>query len=104
MSLPERLRSVLPETAVPVADLRALEERDDSVHVIILLGPETGFGTVSERFMIQFEDVPRILENFQPGWLVVEEVDSEDKAEEELLAALASAARDWHAEVTSSPR
>ena len=46
--LPEPLWSVLPETAVPVADLRALEERDDVVHVVILLSLETGFGAVSE--------------------------------------------------------
>ena len=90
---------MLPETAVPVADLRALEERDDVVHVVSLLSFETGFGAVSERFMIQFEDAGYILENFQPGWQVVEEVDGEDKTEEELLAALASAARDWHAEI-----
>jgi hypothetical protein len=99
VSLPEPLWSVLPKTAVPVADLRALEERDEVVHVIILLSLETGFGAVSERFMIQLEDAGYVLENFQPGWQVVEEVDGENKAEEELLAALASAARDWHAEI-----
>jgi hypothetical protein len=99
MSLPEPLWSVLPETAVPVGDLRALEDRDDVVHVVILLSLETGFGAVSERFMIQFEDAGYILENFQPGWQIVEEIDGEDKTEEELLAALASAARDWHAEI-----
>lgn len=99
VSLPEPLWSVLPETAVPVADLRALEDRDDVDHVIILLSIETGFGAVSERFMIQFEDAGYVLENFQPGWQVVEEVDGEDKTEEELLGELASAARDWHAEI-----
>ena len=99
MSLPEPLWSVLPETAVPVADIRALEERDDVVHAIILLSVETGFGAVSERFMIQFEDAGYVLENFQPRWQVVEQVDGEDKTEEELLADLASAARDWHAEI-----
>lgn len=99
VSLPEPLWSVLPETAVPVADLRALEERDDIIHVIILLSLETGFGAVSERFMIQFEDTGYVLENFKPGWQIVEEVDGEDKTEEELLAALVSAARDWHAEI-----
>jgi hypothetical protein len=100
MALPEPLWSVLPETAVPVADLRALEERDEVVHIIILLSIETGFGAVSERFMIQLEDDGFLLENFHPGWQIVEEVDGEDKTEEELLAALASAARDWHAEIT----
>ena len=99
VSLPEPLWSVLPETAVPVADLRALEEHDEVVHVIILLSLETGFGAVSERFMIQLEDVGYVVENFQPGWQIVEEVDGKDKAEEELLAALASAARGWHAEI-----
>ena len=34
MALPEPLWSVLPETAVPVADLRALEERDEVVHIL----------------------------------------------------------------------
>ena len=43
VSLPEPLWSVLPETAVPVRDLRAFEERDEVVHVIILLSLETGF-------------------------------------------------------------
>ena len=98
-ALPEPLRLVLPETAVPVADLRALEERDDVVHVIILLSLETGFGAVSERFVIQLDDAGYILENFQPGWQIVEEADRGDKTEEELLAVLASAARDWHAEI-----
>ena len=97
--LPEPLRRVLPETAVPVADLRALEERDDVVHVIVLLSLETGFGAVSERFMIQLEDGGYILENFQPGWQIVEEVNAGDKNEEDLLGTLASAARDWHAEI-----
>jgi hypothetical protein len=100
MALPEPLWSVLPETAVPVADLRALEERDEVVHIIILLSIKTGFGAVSERFMIQLEDDGFLLENFHPGWQIVEEVDGEDKTDEELLAALASAARDWHAEIT----
>lgn len=99
VSLPEPLWSVLPETAVPVADLRALEERDEVVHIVILLSIETGFGAVSERFMIQLEDTGYVLENFKPGWQIVEEIGGEDKTEEELLAALASAARDWHAEI-----
>lgn len=97
--LPEPLWSVLPETAVPVADLRELEGRDGVVHIIPLLSLETGFGAVCERFMIQFKDAGYILENFQPGWQVVEEVDGTDKTEEELLAELAEAARDWHAEI-----
>jgi hypothetical protein len=99
VALPEPLGSVLPDTAVPVADLRALEERDDVAHVVILLSVETGFGAVSERFAIQFEDVGYVLENFQPGWQVVREVGGDDETEEALLAALASAARDWHAEI-----
>lgn len=99
VSLPEPLWSVLPETAVPVADLRELEERDDVVHVIILLSLETGFGRVCERFMIQLEDAGYVLENFQPGWQVVKEIDGDDKTEEDLLADLAAAARDWHAEI-----
>lgn len=99
MSLPEPLWSVLPETAVPVGDLRALEDHDEIIHVVVLLSLETGFGAVSERFMIQFEDTGYILENFQPGWQIVEEIDGKDKTEEELLAALASAARDWHTEI-----
>lgn len=97
--LPDPLYSVLPETAVPVADLRELEKRDDIVHVIPLLSLETGFGAVCERFAIQFEDRGYVLENFQPGWQVVEEVDGADKTEEELLAALADAVREWHAEI-----
>jgi hypothetical protein len=36
---------------------------------------------------------------FQPGWQVVEEVDGADKTERELLAALADAVREWHAEI-----
>ncbi|MFC7142845.1 hypothetical protein ACFQMA_23825 [Halosimplex aquaticum] len=97
--LPDPLYSVLPETAVPVADLRELEKRDDIVHVIPLLSLETGFGAVCERFAIQFEDTGYVLENFQPGWQVVEEVDGVDKTEEELLAALVDAVREWHAEI-----
>lgn len=99
VSIPEPLWTVLPETAVPVADLRALEAREDVVHVISLLSLETGFGAVSERFLIQCGDAGYILENFKPGWQVVKQVDGEGKTEEELLAALASAARDWHAEI-----
>jgi len=90
---------VLPATAVPVADLRALEDRDDVVHVLVLLSLETGFGAVCERFAIQFEDRGYVLENSQPGWQVVADVDGSDETEAELLAALASAARDWHAEI-----
>jgi hypothetical protein len=97
--LPDPLYSVLPETAVPVADLRKLEKRDDVVHVIPLLSIETGFGAVCERFAIQFEERGYVLENFQPGWQVVEEVDGTDKKEKELLAALADAVREWHAEI-----
>lgn len=97
--LPGPLRSVLPETAVPVADLRELEDRDDVVHVLVLLSYETGFGAVCERFAIQFTDAGYVLENFQPGWQVVAEVDGEGKTGEELLAALAAAVRDWHAEL-----
>ena len=73
--LPDPLYSVLPETAVPVVDLRELEKRNDVVHVIPLLSLETGFGAVCERFAIQFEERGYVLENFQPGWQVVEEVD-----------------------------
>jgi hypothetical protein len=76
-----------------------LEKRDDVVHVIPLLSIETGFGAVCERFAIQFEERGYVLENFQPGWQVVEEVDGADKTEEELLAALADAVREWHAEI-----
>nr|WP_245545343.1 hypothetical protein [Halomicrobium katesii] len=97
--LPDPLYSVLPETAVPVADLRALEECDEIVHVIPLLSIETGFGAVCERFAIQFEETGYVLENFQPGWQIVEEVDGANKTEEELLAALADAVREWHAEI-----
>ena len=97
--LPDPLYSVLPETAVPVADLRELEKRDDVFHVIPLLSLETGFGAVCERFAIQFENRGYVLENFQPGWQVVEEVDGIDKTEEELLATLADAVREWHAEI-----
>jgi len=97
--LPGPLYSVLPETAVPVADLRELEKRDGIVHVIPLLSLETGFGAVCERFAIQFEERGYVLENFQPGWQVVEEVDGIDKTEEELLSALADAVREWHAEI-----
>ena len=98
--LPEPLGSVLPETAVPVADLRELEERDDIVHVIILLSIETGFGRVCERFMIQFENAGYVLENFYPGWEIVESVEGEGKTGEDLLADLAATARDWHAEIS----
>ncbi|GGN25284.1 IS1096 element passenger TnpR family protein [Halarchaeum nitratireducens] len=98
--LPDRLQELgLPDTAVPTADLRALEDRDDVAHVIVLLSIETGFGTVSERFMIQFDDVGYLLENSPRGWEVIEEVDGGDKTEEALLSALVSAAREWHAEI-----
>ncbi|MFB6233988.1 MAG: hypothetical protein ABEH81_13445 [Halopenitus sp.] len=99
-SLPERLQELdLPDTAVPTADLRALEDRDDVEHVIVLLSIETGFGAVSERFMIQFDDVGYLLENSPQGWEIIEEIDGEDKTEEELLSTLANAAREWHAEI-----
>lgn len=90
---------MLPETAVPVADLRESEKRDDIVHVIPLLSLETGFGAVCERFAIQLEDRGYVLENSQPGWQVVEEIDGIDKTEEDLLAALPDAVREWHAEI-----
>jgi len=97
--LSEPLDTVLPKTAVPTKDLRGLEDRDEIVHVIPLLSVETGFGPVSERFMIQYADTGYVLENFKPGWDVVAEVDGENKSEEELLADLADAAREWHAEI-----
>jgi len=54
--LPDPLYSVLPETAVPVADLRELEERSIvSSTLFPLLSLETGFGAVCERFLVQFE-------------------------------------------------
>ncbi|GAD53441.1 hypothetical protein MBEHAL_2201 [Halarchaeum acidiphilum MH1-52-1] len=49
--------------------------------------------------MIQFDDVGYLLENSPRGWEVIEEVDGGDKTEEALLSALASAAREWHAEI-----
>ena len=70
---------MLPETAVPVADLRELEEHEGIVHVIPLLNLETGFGAVCERFAIQFEDTGYVLENFQPGWQIVEEVEEQTR-------------------------
>lgn len=97
-SLPEPL-DTLPDTAVPTTDLRALEDREDVEHVIILLSIETGFGTVTERFMIQYENAGYLLENYPHGWEVIEKVDGEDRTREELLSALVAAARDWHAEI-----
>jgi len=90
---------VLTETAVPVADLRELEEREETVHVTPLFSVEIGFGAVCERFAIQFENTGYVLENFQPGWRIVEKVDGANKTEKELLAALADAAREWHAKI-----
>lgn len=98
-SLPGPLSSVLPETAVPVVDVRELEERDDVIHVIPVLSLETGFGAVCERFAIQFEDRGYVLENFQPGWQVVKQVDGTDKTEKQLLSALADAVREWHTDI-----
>lgn len=97
--LPDPLDTELSETAVPTKDLRALEKQEQIAHVIPLLSLETGFGTVSERFMIQYENAGYVLENFKPGWDVVKEVDGTGTSEEELLAALADAAREWHAEI-----
>lgn len=105
IALPEPLDSVLPVTAVPIHELRALEERDEIEHVVILLPIETGFGVVTERFMIQYDDAGYILENVpQQGWDVIEQVDGSGKSERELLAALASAAREWHEEVAEIVR
>ena len=97
-SLPGPL-DTFPDTAIPTADLRAHEDREDIEHVIILLSIETGFGTVTERFMIQYQDEGYLLENFPHGWEIIERIDGENKTEEELLGALAGAARDWHAEI-----
>jgi len=97
-SLPDPL-GTFPETAIPTADLEAIEDRDDVQHVISLLSIETGFGTVSERFLIQYDDAGYLLENYPDGWEVVEEIDGEDKAEEELLGELATMTREYHAEI-----
>lgn len=97
--LPEPL-DTFPDTAIPTADLRALEDREDVTHVIVLLSIETGYGTVTERFMIQYEDTGYLLENVPHGWEIIEKIDGKEKTEEELLGALADAARDWHAEIT----
>jgi hypothetical protein len=51
-TLPEPLES-FPDTAILVMDLRALEDRDDVAQVVVLLSIETGFGAVSERFIIR---------------------------------------------------
>lgn len=98
-TLPEPLDS-FPDTAIPIADLRALEHRDDVDHVIVLLSIETEIGIVTERFMIQYADAGYLLEHYPHGWEIVEEIDGEDRSEEELLAELATAARDWHAEIS----
>jgi len=97
-SLPEPLGS-FPETAIPTVDLEALEDRDDVQHVISLLSIETGFGTVSERFLIQYDDAGYLLENYPDGWEIVEEVDGADETEEELLGELAATTREYHAEI-----
>ena len=60
---------------------------------------ETGFGTVCERFAVQFKQTGYVLKNFQPGWQIVEEIDGANKTEEELLATLADAVREWDAEI-----
>jgi hypothetical protein len=95
-ALPEPLDS-FPDTAIPIRDLRALEDRDDVAHVIVLLSIETGFGAVSERFMIQYDDAGYLLENYPHGWEVIERIDREDKSEDELLEELVALARDYHA-------
>lgn len=98
-SLPAALREMLPETAVPLPALRALEEREDVVHVVSLLSLDSRAGPVCERFLIQLDDAGYLLENFQPGWQVVEQIEGTDRSEAALLAALTAAARDWHAEI-----
>ena len=97
-SLPEPL-GTFPETAIPTADLAALEDRDDIDHVISLLSIETGFGTVTERFLIQYDDAGYLLENYPDGWEVVEQIDGEKKGEEALLGELAALTREYHAEI-----
>ena len=97
--LPEPL-DALPDTPIPTDGLRELEDREDVAHVIMLLSIETGFGAVTERFVAQYEDAGYLLEYYPDGWEAVEEIDGEGKPEEELLAELAAAALDWHAEIT----
>jgi len=98
-SLPEPL-DTFPETAIPTTDLTALEDREDVHHVISLLSIETGFGTVSERFLIQYDNAGYLLENYPDGWEIVEQIEGADTSEETLLGELAETAREYHAEIT----
>lgn len=96
--LPDPLEE-FPDAVIPTEDLHALEDRDDVDVVVVLHGIETGFGRVTDRFMIQYEDAGYVLEQFPFGWAVMRYVDRGDATADELLEELVAAARDWHAEI-----
>lgn len=97
-SLPARLET-FPETPVPIANLDELEARDGVDHVISLLSVETDAGAVSERVLIQYDDVGYLLEHYPSGWVLVEQVDGDDRTEAELLGELAERTREYHAKL-----
>jgi len=99
-SLPEPIET-FPESAVPVDELEAAEDRDDVDHVISLLTVETESTPVSERFLIQYTDVGYLLEHYPDGWQIVEQVDGTNKTEAELLGELAATTREYHANIVA---
>ncbi|MFB6352575.1 MAG: hypothetical protein ABEJ92_00660 [Halobacteriales archaeon] len=99
-SLPEPLDDIIPTGIVTPEALRALEDRDDVVHVLVLLSVRTADEPMAERFAIQLDDAGYLLELFPDGWEVVDEVEGADADEAELLADLVALVRDWHAEIT----
>lgn len=97
--IPPVLAEFLPETPVPRAELRDLESRAEVVHVLVLLEDAD---RRCERFAIQFDDGAYLLENFPYGWDVITALDGTDATEKELLADLAEATREWHAEIAET--
>lgn len=98
-SLPDPLASVFSGGPVPVEELRDFETHDDVGVVLRLFTEETDGGPVVERVAVQFDGAGYLLEHFPYGWELIERVEGAGRSEEERLAALATATRDWHAEM-----
>lgn len=98
-SLPEPLDSLIPGTRITPADLHALEDRNDVVHVIVILTTETVSGGAVERFAIQLDDVGYLLELYPDGWEVVDAIEGDGRSDAELLAELGELVRRYHAEI-----
>lgn len=98
-SIPEPLDTLLRDPIISAKKARSMESLDGVDHVLVLLSVETTGGSVAERLAVKLEDSALLLEVYPGGWEVVERIDPDGDADDELLEALVNRCRRYHAEI-----